>query len=275
MNKLSTAKRAAIIAALTEGNSLRSTSRMTESTLNTCMRLLVEAGKACAAYQDEHFRNLKCRRLQLDEIWSFCYSKQANVPAAKQGQSGFGDVWTWVALDAESKLVPSWLVGSRDSATANAFLTDLRGRLAGRVQITSDGHKTYVGAVEGAFGSEVDYAMLVKLYGADLKDDTRYSPGQCLGTREQVIMGNPDTLHISTSFVERSNLTMRTCMRRYTRLTNGFSKKLSNPMAAVSLHFMAYNFVRDQRGLGKISPAMAAGVTDHLWSVEEIAALVP
>jgi IS1 family transposase len=277
MNRLNTEKRAAILVALTEGNSLRSTSRLTGATLNTVMRLLVDVGRACAVYQDEQFRELKCAKLQLDEIWSFCYSKQAHVPADKQGIFGYGDVWTWTAICAKSKLVPCWLVGPRDAGSATAFLQDLASRLAVRPQITSDGNRVYVNAVEDASGSEVDYAMLVKLYGSDPapQTETRYSPAECIGCREQVIQGNPDAAHVSTSYAERQNLTMRISMRRYTRLTNGFSKKIENHMAAVALHSMAYNFVREQRGLGKISPAMAAGVTQHLWRIEEIAALVP
>ncbi len=262
MNKLDTAKRVAIISALVEGNSLRSTTRMVGCSINTVTKLLVDAGEACARYQHETLRNLTCRRIQCDEIWNFCYAKQKNVPPDKAGQLGYGDVWTWVAIDADTKLVPSYLVGSRDGMHAAHFIADLASRLAHRVQLTTDDHKPYLEAVEGAFGGEIDYAMLIKLYGnvPGNTAESRYSPGECTGIEKRPIVGHPDADQISTSFVERQNLTMRMRMRRFTRLTNAFSKKLANLEAAVSLHFMHYNFVRRHQTL-RVTPAMAAGVT--------------
>jgi IS1 family transposase len=263
---------------LGRGNSIRSTVRITGAAKNTLVKLLVDAGRACSEYQDRVLRNLLCKRIQVDEVWSFCYAKQRNVPTAKAAPSGAGDVWTWTAICAETKLVPSWLVGGRDGEYALAFVDDLRQRLASRVQLTSDGHKPYLQAVEEAFGDDIDYAMLVKLYGASNEGDQRsaqrkYSPSECVGTREDVITGNPDPAHISTSYAERNNLTMRMAMRRFTRLTNAFSKKLANHEAAIALHFIHYNFVRIHRSL-RVTPAMAAGVTDRLWSIEDIAALL-
>lgn len=274
MNRLSLEDRSAIISALVEGNSLRSTSRMVGVSINTVTKLLVDVGTACARYQHEAMRNLPCRRLQLDEIWSFCYAKQKNVPSEHQGEFGFGDVWTWVAIDAETKLVPSWLVAWRDGECAKTFVADLAGRLAHRVQITTDGLKAYVDAIEGAFGGEVDYAMLVKLYGGGEGQgpEVKYSPGECCGTKRDVICGSPDRQHISTSFAERQNLTMRMRMRRFTRLTNAFSKKLENLEHAVALHFMHYNFVKRHQTL-RMPPALKAGVTDHLWTLEELVKL--
>ena len=275
MNKLNTAKRAAIISALVEGNSLRSTTRMVGVSINTVTKLLVDAGAACAKYQHETLRNLNCKRIECDEIWSFCYSKQKNVPPEKQGQFGYGDVWTWTAIDAQTKLVPSWLVGARDAMHASHFIADLAGRLAHRVQLTTDGLKLYLEAVEGAFGGDIDYAMLVKQYGnvPGNTAEARYSPGECTGAKKETIVGNPDADRISTSFVERQNLTMRMRMRRFTRLTNAFSKKLANLEAAVALHYMHYNFVRRHQTL-RVTPAMAAGVDRHLWSIEEIVGLI-
>lgn len=248
---------------------------MTGVAKNTVTKLLVEIGEVCSKYQDKVMQNLTCRRLQLDEIWSFCYSKAKNVPADKQGQFGVGDVWTWVALDADTKLVPSWLVGTRDGDCAAVFVNDLSKRLTHRVQITSDGLKSYLDAVEGAFGGNVDFAQLIKLYGKDESPkDNRYSPPKCIGCRPKNVTGNPDPSHVSTSFVERQNLTMRMHMRRFTRLTNAFSKKIENHARAISLHFMHYNFVRIHQTL-KSTPAMRAGVTDHLWTIEEIVDLLP
>ncbi len=276
MNKLDTTKRVAIISALVEGCSLRSTTRMVGCSINTVTKLLVDAGEACARYQHETLRNLTCRKIQCgDEIWNFCYSKQKNVPPDKAGVLGYGDVWTWVAIDADTKLVPSFLVGSRDGMHAAHFVADLAARLTHRVQLTTDGHKPYLEAVEGAFGGEVDYAMLVKLYGPVPGNtaEARYSPGDCTGIRKDVITGSPDPKAISTSFSERQNLTMRMRMRRFTRLTNAFSKKLANLEAAVSLHFMHYNFVRRHQTL-RLTPAMAAGVTRKMMSLEDLVDLI-
>jgi IS1 family transposase len=263
-----------VISALVEGNSIRATVRQTGAAKNTVVGLLRDAGEACLEYQDKVFRNLKCRRLQLDEIWAFCYAKAKNVPEHLKGTPGIGDVWTWVALDAETKLVPSWLVGARDAATAWRFISDLSERLAVRPQITRDGNKVYLDAIENYFGANVDYAMLVKLFGEDKKGETRYSPGKCLGTRNHAIQGNPDPDHVSTSSVERQNVTMRMGMRRFTRLTNGYSKKIENLAYSVALHFMHYNFVRSHHTL-QMPPALNAGVTDHKWSIEEIVGLLP
>lgn len=274
MNTLTTEKRCEIVRALVEGCSIRSTVRMTGVSKNTVAKLLVDLGTACSEYQHQAFRDLPCKRLQLDEIWSFCYSKAKNVPVEKQGQFGVGDVWTWTAICADTKLVPSWHVGSRDGDSARRFIVDLASRLANRVQLTSDGHKAYIEAVEEAFGADVDYSMLIKLYGTDPQADTRYSPGMCIGCKKENVTGNPDPRHVSTSFVERQNLTMRMSMRRFTRLTNAFSKKIENHVAAISLHFMYYNFARYHQSL-RSTPAMRAGVTDHKWTVEEIVGLLP
>ncbi len=273
MNKLSIERRARIIGCLAEGNSIRATARMTDSAKNTVVKLLVDIGQACAEYQDRTLRNLKCKRLQCDEIWSFCYAKEKNVPEDKKGQFGYGDVWTWTAICAESKLVPAWLVGDRTAETASVFMEDLASRFKHRVQLTTDGHKAYLEAVEGAFGADIDYVMLIKLYGEIIDGQRHYSPAECIGVKTQVISGNPERKHISTSYVERQNLTMRMSMRRFTRLTNGFSKKVENLAHAVSLYFMYYNFARIHQTL-RVTPAMEAGVTDHVWSLEEIAGLV-
>lgn len=273
MNKLDTYTQTKIIAALVEGNSLRATSRMCDVAFNTVLSLLPAIGNACADYQDRTLRNLTCKRIQCDECWSFCYAKQKNVPATMKGQFGFGDVWTWVAIEAQTKLVPSFLVGNRDFASARLFIDDFAGRLTHRIQLTTDGLRVYLEAVEGSFGSEIDYAMLSKLY-ASSQEEVRYSPAECVGTERKVIMGTPDQAHISTSYVERSNLSMRMGMRRFTRLTNGFSKKVENHAYAVALYFMHYNFAKIH-GTLRVTPAMEAGVSDHVWSVEEIAALLP
>ena len=275
MNRLSTEKRAQIIGCLVEGNSIRATVRMTGAAKNTVTKLLTDLGKACAEYQNEHLVNLNCKRVQVDEIWSFCYAKAKNVPEGKRGQFGYGDIWTWVAIDADTKLVPSYLVGTRDAEAATVFLADLHSRLApgARIQLTSDGHAPYISAVESTFGDDVDFAQLVKLYGTDPEMPRRYSPAKCLGATKSVVHGNPDPKHVSTSYSERQNLTMRMSMRRFTRLTNAFSKKWENLAAAVSLHFMHYNFARIHRTL-KVTPAMEAGISDHVWSLEEIAALL-
>jgi IS1 family transposase len=274
MNRLALEDRARILSCLVEGNSMRATSRMVDVSINTVTKLLVEVGAACAAYQDEHLRKLTCKRIQCDEIWSFCYAKQKNVAPEKAGVLGYGDVWTWTATDADTKLVPSWLVGLRNADYAKTFVADLAGRLAGRVQLTTDGLKLYVNAVEEAFGSEIDFAMLVKLYGAEegSGNERRYSAGECCGTIKGTVQGSPDECHVSTSFVERQNLTMRMSMRRFTRLTNGFSKKVENLEHALALHYMHYNFARIHKSL-RVTPAMAAGVSDRLWSLTEIASL--
>lgn len=274
MNKLSVQKRAQIIGMLVEGNSLRATSRMADCSINTVTKLLVDVGTACAEYQDKTLRNLPCNRIQCDEIWSFCYSKEKNVPEEHKGEFGYGDVYTWTAMCADTKLVPSFMVGKRDAEYGNAFMQDLADRLSNRVQLTTDGHKVYLNAVEKAFGSEIDYAMLVKVYGTTSKEDQRrYSPVECTGAELVPITGNPDEKHISTSYIERQNLTMRMSMRRFTRLTNAFSKKIDNLYYSVALHFMHYNFARVHKTL-RVTPAMEAGVADHVWTLEEIAGLL-
>jgi IS1 family transposase len=272
MNKLNKDKQAQVIAALVEGNSINSTVRMTGVAKNTILKLLAELGPACSEYQNSAFRNLTCKRIQCDEIWQFCYAKEKNVPADKKGKFGFGDVWTWVAIDADTKLIPSFMLGNRDSHTANVFIDDLASRLASRVQLTTDGLKVYLEAVEGAFGSEIDYAMLIKVYGAS-QEQTRYSPAECIECITNVVAGAPAPKHISTSYIERQNLTMRMGMRRFTRLTNGFSKKVENHAHAVALHFMHYNFCRVHKTL-RVTPAMEAGLTDHVWEITEIISLL-
>lgn len=274
MNRLPLETRARILGCLVEGNSLRSTSRMCDVSINTVTKLLVDVGTACDLFQNETLRNLNCRRLQLDEIWTFCAMKERNVPPMRKGELGKGDVWTWVAIDAETKLVPAWLIGRRNASYARAFVKDLAGRLANRVQVTTDGHKVYVQAMDEAFGSDVDYAMLVKLYGdaAGHAQEVRYSPAECRGTMKGTVTGNPDDEHVSTSHVERQNLTMRMSMRRFTRLTNGFSKKVENHCCAVGLHYMFYNFGRIHKSL-RVTPAMQGGIADHVWTLEEIARL--
>ena len=259
---------------LVEGNSLRSVARMADVSRNTVDKLLCEVGAACLEYQDRHLRNLPCKRVQCDEIWSFVYAKDKNVPEDKHGEFGYGDVWTWVAIDADTKLVPCWLVGPRNGAAAKTFINDLASRLANRVQLTTDGHKPYLEAVERAFGNDIDYGMLVKIYGEAPKREKRYSPPRFVHAVGSKVTGNPDEKHLSTSFVERQNLTMRMSMRRFTRLTNAFSKKLENHMHALSLHYMYYNFGRIHKSL-RVTPAMEAGISNHVWSLEEIAALVP
>lgn len=274
MNKLTPEKRAQILHLLCEGMSIRAITRTTGASKNTVAKLLEDAGRVCAAYHDEHVRGVTAKRVQVDEIWSFTYAKQKNVAAAKSAPDGSGDTWTWTALDADTKLIVGWLVGGRDADYANAFLGDLAARLANRVQLTSDGLKSYLEAVEGAFGADVDYAQLVKMYGASPESAKgRYSPAECTGAIKTRVEGNPDEKHISTSYVERQNLTMRMHMRRFTRLTNGFSKKIENHAHAVALHFMYYNFCRIHKTL-RMTPAMAAGVSSRLWEVSDIVALL-
>ena len=286
MNRLSTEKRAQIVGCLVEGNSIRATVRMTGAAKNTVTKLLVDLGAACADYQAAELVDLPCRTIQCDEIWAFCYSKQKNVPEQHRGTYGYGDVWTWTAICADTKLVPSWLVGERTVDDAWTFLSDLQGRLAERVQISSDGLKIYVQAVDLASGPEVDFAQIHKLYGpaeGTTHQERKYSPNVCTGIEKKIITGDPDPAEISTSYVERQNLTMRMGMRRFTRLTNGFSKKVENLTHAVSLHYMHYNFSRVHQSLTikhedgtrtKQTPAMAAGVADHVWTLREIAALL-
>jgi IS1 family transposase len=275
MNKLPVAKRVQILSMLCEGSSMRSISRICDVSINTVSKLLVDAGKACAAFHDEKVRGVKAKRVQVDEIWSFTYAKQKNVPTAKRQDLAYGDTWTWTALDADSKLLITWLVGGRDSDYAIGFMDDLKSRLANRVQLTSDGHRAYLEAVEGAFGGDVDYAMLVKLYGtAPESAQGRYSPGECIGARKERIEGSPDPKHISTSFAERQNLTMRMQMRRFTRLTNAFSKKFENHMHMVALYTVWYNYVKQHKTLKGLSPAMAAGLSDTLWSMTDLAEMV-
>ena len=274
MNRLTVEKRAQIISALVEGNSLRSVVRMTGAAMNTVLKLLADVGAACAEYQDRTLRNLPCKRIQCDEIWQFCYAKEKNLPEELRGKFGFGDVWTWVALCADTKLVPCWRIGGRNAWHAQHFMHDLASRLANRVQLTTDGHRVYLDAVELAFGNEIDYAMLVKLYSSDRGEgEVRYSPAKCIGCRETKIIGQPKAAHISTSFVERQNLTMRMSMRRFTRLTNAFSKKVENLQHSVALHYMWYNFVRIHKTL-RVTPAMEAGIADHVWSIEEVVSLL-
>jgi IS1 family transposase len=273
MNKLPLATRAQLLHMLVEGNSLRATSRMANVAYNSVLKLVSDAGKACGDYQDRVLRNLPCKHIQVDEIWAFCYTKQKNVETAKRPVEGAGDIWTWTAICADCKLVPSWVVGARDAEYASVFMQDLKQRLRSRVQLTSDGHRVYLEAVESAFGSEIDYAMLIKLYGTPPESETRYSPVECIGVQTQRIQGHPDWEQISTSHVERQNLTMRMAMRRFTRLTNGFSKKAENHAYAVALHYMYYNFGRIHKTL-RVTPAMEAGVSDHVWTMEEIAALM-
>lgn len=271
MNKLPLAKRVQILSLLCEGSSMRSISRVCDVSINTVTKLLVDAGETCAALHDELVVNVNSRRVQCDEIWSFCYAKEKNVETAKSAASGAGDVWTWTAIDADSKLIVSYFVGDRSGQSAIALMDDLRSRLDNRVQLTTDGHKAYLEAVEGAFGGDVDYAQLIKLYG-DVSESGkgRYSPADCTGIKKNRIEGQPDMKHVSTSYVERQNLNMRMGMRRFTRLTNAFSKKLENHFHALALYFMFYNFVRIHKTL-KVTPAMAAKVTDRLWSMEDIA----
>jgi IS1 family transposase len=274
MNKLTKERRTQVIKCLCEGLSIRATVRMTGVAKNTIVKLLAEVAVACNEYQNKTLRNLTCKKIQCDEIWSFCYAKEKNVPCDMRGQFGVGDVWTWTAIDADTKLIVSWRVGDRDADVANEFIQDLADRLSNRVQLTTDGHRVYWEAVEKAFGSNVDYAMLVKLYGAVRDKEATYSPAKVINCRAIPMIGDPDAKHISTSYVERSNLTMRMSMRRFARLTNAFSKKVENHISALSLYFMFYNFCRVHQTL-RVTPAMEAGIADHVWQIEEIMDLLP
>lgn len=273
MNQLLLEHRAAIVRALVEGNSIRATARLTGTSKDTVLKLLVDVGEFCSIYQDHKLRKLTAKRVQCDEIWSFVGAKAKQV---SNGAKGAGDVWTWTAMDADSKLMITWAVGKRDSATGKDFMADVASRLAHRVQLTSDGHRGYLDAVEEAFGSAVDYAQLVKLYGRDQGEQRRYSPAVCVGAIKQRVTGNPDEAYVSTSYAERANLTMRMGMRRFTRLTNAFSKKVENHGHAIALHFMHYNFCRPHQTLTKAAkgvhttPAMAAGLTNRVWKIEDL-----
>lgn len=276
MRKLDTKTRALVIRLLVEGNSIRATARIADVSKNTVNKLLIDAGKVCSKFHDENVRNVKASVIQCDEIWSFTYAKQKNVKLAKDAPEFAGDTWTWTAIDSDSKLVVSYMVGGRDSGYAIEFMDDLRARLSNRVQLTTDGHKAYLEAVEGAFGGDVDYAQLIKIYGSlsgSKGHEKKYSPAECTGIKKRTIEGNPDKALVSTSYVERQNLTMRMHMRRFTRLTNAFSKKVENHAYAVALHFMYYNFVRIHQTL-KVTPAMEAGLTDRLWDVADLVALI-
>ena len=271
MNKLPHDKRAHALQMMAEGISLRAMTRLTGISRTTLIKLLEDAGQAFSEYQDRVLVNLPCKRVQVDEAWAFCYAKQKNVSTAKAAPEGAGDIWTWVGLDADTKLIASWYVGGRDSEAAATFIDDLAPRLASRVQLTSDGHKAYLEAVEGAFGGNVDYAQLVKLYGSEggVSSDKRYSPAECTGIRKRSVEGKPDPAHVSTSYVERSNLSMRMGNRRMTRLTNAFSKKAENHAHMMAIYFMHYNFVRIHQTL-RVTPAMAAGVTPKLWEMSDL-----
>jgi IS1 family transposase len=270
MNKLSREDRARILHLLCEGNSIRAVTRLTGDSKKAVSRLAVDAGQAADWYQDRVFRNLECKRIQVDEVWAFVHCKQKNVTRAKAAPAGAGDIWTWTAIDADSKLIPCWFIGRRDSDAASIFISDLASRLANRVQLTSDGHRAYLEAVEGAFGGDIDFAQLVKLYGPSVESmQGRYSPAECIGARKEIIEGNPDLKHVSTSFAERGNLTVRMHTRRFTRLTNGFSKKVENHAHAVALFALYYNFVKLHKTL-QTTPAMAAGVTKRLWEMADV-----
>ncbi len=272
MNALESADRIRVVAALVEGNSIRSTSRMTGVARNTVTKLLVDLGSACMKFHDEHVRHVRVRRLQCDEIWAYVGAKARNVSIEKK-EIGWGDVWTWVGIDADTKLVVSYLVGGRGAGWAYDFMQDCAKRIKGHVQVTTDGHKTYLEAVEAAFGMDCDYAQVQKIFGASDELEKRYSPATCIGCDIKVVSGNPDPKHVSTSYVERQNSTMRMSMRRFTRLTNGFSKKLENHVYAVALHFMYCNYVRIHQTL-RVTPAMESGLCDHAWSLDELVALI-
>jgi IS1 family transposase len=275
MNKLTIEKRSQVVGCLVEGMGIRATVRITGVAKNTVAKLLVDLGKACREYQDRMLVDLSCKKIQCDEIWSFCYAKEKNVPADHKGEWGYGDVYTWTAIDADTKLIPAFLVGRRDAEYARVFMLDLASRLKNRVQLTTDGHKAYLMAVDEAFATDIDYAMLIKIYGGNpsTTDQRRYSPAECTGADKLPVCGNPDKKDVSTSYVERQNLTMRMSMRRFTRLTNAYSKKITNHEAAISLYFMHYNFCRVHQTL-RVTPAMEAGIADHVWTLEEIINLI-
>jgi IS1 family transposase len=273
MNKLTVAKRAKILSLLVEGSSMRSVSRVEDVSINTVAKLLADAGEACAAFHDEAVRGVKSKRVQCDEIWSFVYAKKRTVPTAKAAPEGSGDAWTWTALDADTKLLVSFLVADRDAPSAHSFMQDVASRLANQIQLTTDANKVYLDAVEEAFGGDIDYAKLIKIYGDGPVSAGRYSPAECTGIIKERMMGNPDMKHVSTSYVERQNLTMRMSMRRFTRLTNAFSKKLESHIDMVALYTVWYNFVRQHKTL-RCSPAMAAGLSKTLWSMEDVIALI-
>lgn len=273
MNRMDTARRAQVVRCLIEGNSVNSTVRMTGVAKNTILKLLAELGVVCSDFLNRSMQNLTCQRLQADEVWSFCYCKQRHLTPKIATEHVAGDVWIWAAIDADTKLIPCWLLGKRDAGCATEFIQDLARRLANRVQLTTDGLKVYVNAIYDAFGEDVDYSVLHKIYGAEPANEARYSPAKCIGCEKKSIIGQPDPDHVSTSYIERANLSMRMSMRRFTRLTNGFSKKIENHSAAVALYMMFYNFGRKHKTLGT-TPAVKAGLTDHIWSVEEIIALL-
>jgi IS1 family transposase len=277
MNILSTEQRAKVLSALVEGNSINATCRMTGTAKHTVLKLLNDVGLACMKYHDLYLNNLPCKHIQADEVWGYCYAKQAHVPERYNGKFGYGDVWTWVALDADTKLVVSWLVGLRTVECAKTFICDVKSRLANRVQLTTDGNVVYIDAIDKAFGSEIDFAQLVKIYGETPENEKRYSPAECIGARKQILQGKPDKKLISTSYVERQNLTMRMGMRRFTRLTNAFSKKLEFLEYAVALHYMYYNFVRPHKALANPypkTPAMATGLANRVWTIEDVVGLI-
>ncbi len=273
MNRLTLEKRVQIVGLLVEGNSLRATSRLSNASINTVTKLLVDMGTACQKYHDENVRNLPTKKIQCDEIWSFVYGKDKNLPENLRGKFGLGSIWTWVALDSDSKFAISWLVGNRDAEYAKLFIQDIASRVKNRIQLTTDGYKPYLEAVDEVFGADIDYAQLVKLYGPSLEGETRYSPAVCNGTKKTKINGKPNRKDISTSHVERQNLTMRMSLRRFTRLTNAFSKKIENHAHAIALHFMYYNFVRIHKTL-RVTPAMELGLTKRLWSLEDLVGLL-
>ena len=274
MNKLSIERRGRILACLCEGMSVRATCRLMDCSKDAALKLVVDAGTACAAYHDQHVRGIASKRVQVDEIWSFVHAKAKNVPQEKRGQFGFGDVWTWTAIDADSKLMIAWHVGRRDAGAAHIFMNDVAARLANRVQLSSDGNHAYLSAVDEAFDRGIDYAMIVKIYGNSPESEKRYSPAVCLGVEKTEVRGLPDPKHISTSYIERSNLTLRMQNRRFTRLTNAFSKKLANHRHMLAITWVYYNFARIHQTL-RVTPAMQAGISEHVWTMEEIAGLIP
>jgi IS1 family transposase len=274
MNTISNAKKLAVLKCLVEGNSVRSTCRLTGAAKGTVLKLLETAGEAALEYQDRMLRNLPCKRIQCDEIWAFCYCKDKNVPDAKKGQPGIGSIWTWTALCADTKLMVSWQLGARDAANAHAFMSDVAERLANRVQMTTDGNRVYLDAVENNFGCAIDYAQLIKQYGNEPEGETRYSPAKCLGTKKKNVMGQPDKDHISTSYVERQNLNMRMKNRRFTRLTNAFSKKAENLAYSIAIDFFHHNFVRIHQTL-RMTPAMKAGIAEYPMTMEDLVEMLP